>query len=71
MKSCRMCGQPGSTFELRPLTCGLRVLSLDGGGVRGKIIVLILALLQQYLRGGLKIQHLFDAVVGTSVGKDQ
>ena len=65
---CRLCGAEGSIVKLQPLTAGHRLLCLDGGGVRGKIIVLILACMQQHL-ANLKVPDLFDVVLGTSVGK--
>ncbi|CAH8565248.1 unnamed protein product [Schistosoma turkestanicum] len=45
---------------------GLRVLSLDGGGMRGLVIVELLRALE--IASGKKITELFDWVIGTSTG---
>ena len=44
----------------------LRVLSIDGGGVRAHLAALVLADLEQ--RAGRLVDELFDLVVGTSTG---
>jgi patatin-like phospholipase/acyl hydrolase len=44
----------------------LRVLSIDGGGIRGIIPAKVLADLE--LRAGRPVAQLFDLVVGTSTG---
>ncbi len=49
-----------------PTLAGTRLLSLDGGGVRGIILVLVLQRLEALT--GFKIQDLFDYIIGTSVG---
>ena len=53
---------------LKPPSCGIRVLTLDGGGIRGIVELEILRQLEKELGGGLHIQSLFDLVVGTSTG---
>ena len=45
---------------------GLRILSLDGGGVKGIIGVRLLARLEEEL--GLPLWRTFDLIVGTSAG---
>lgn len=45
---------------------GSRVLFLDGGGIRGLILVEILIEIEK--RTGQKITDLFDWIVGTSTG---
>ncbi|CAH8678264.1 unnamed protein product [Schistosoma haematobium] len=45
---------------------GLRVLSLDGGGMRGLVIVQLLRALE--IASGKKITELFDWIIGTSTG---
>jgi len=57
-------------IRLRPRCAGVRILTLDGGGVRG---IMELALLERLeLRVGLKvhIRDLFDLIMGTSTGKN-
>jgi hypothetical protein len=49
-----------------PLTPCVRVLSIDGGGIRGIIPATILAEIE--LRTGSRIFELFDAIGGTSTG---
>lgn len=44
----------------------LRVLSLDGGGVRGIITLEVLAYIEQ--QTGKRVSDLFDVIVGTSTG---
>ena len=48
---------------------GIRVLSLDGGGVRGIIQLSILKRLEDLTGLGLPLGELFDLMVGTSAGK--
>jgi len=50
-----------------PPGAGIRVLTLDGGGVRGIVELEILRLLQDAV-GGIPIQDFFDLIVGTSAG---
>ncbi|KAF5707899.1 hypothetical protein FMUND_10882 [Fusarium mundagurra] len=61
----------GVIFRFRPETRGIRILALDGGGVRGIMILKCLQLLQTRLRDflpGMDIIELFDVCVGTSTG---
>jgi patatin-like phospholipase/acyl hydrolase len=53
-----------------PPTAGLRVLCMDGGGVRGVQPLVYLKYLQSELSffGG-SIENMFDYVCGTSAGK--
>jgi uncharacterized protein len=57
-----------ASFTLEPgeRTMAFRILSLDGGGIRGIIPALILADLER--RTGKPITDLFDLVAGTSTG---
>lgn len=52
---------------LKPEHAGSRVLSLDGGGVRGILILMTLQQLQSDL-GDIPIQNFFDFMIGTSTG---
>ncbi|KAF2134377.1 hypothetical protein P153DRAFT_402048 [Dothidotthia symphoricarpi CBS 119687] len=52
----------------KPPLAGVRVLSLDGGGMRGIVILEVLRQVQEELGGRIPIQDFFDLVVGTSTG---
>jgi hypothetical protein len=56
-------------IRVQPPTAGGRVLSLDGGGVKGIIELEILQQLRTLIGGELPMDALFDLVVGTSIGK--
>ncbi|KAH7009108.1 acyl transferase/acyl hydrolase/lysophospholipase [Microdochium trichocladiopsis] len=53
---------------LWPRTAGVRVLSIDGGGIRGRIPLEFLRVLQDHVALPLPIQSHFDLVFGTSSG---
>jgi hypothetical protein len=62
----------GVVFKFRPKTRGIRVLALDGGGVRGIMILICLKRLQERLwqfLPGMPIMEFFDVCTGTSSGK--
>lgn len=54
-------------ITFKPENAGVRVLSLDGGGVRGVLLLKTLLRLEEDL-GGLPIPSFFDLVIGTSTG---
>ncbi|KAI0423414.1 hypothetical protein F5Y09DRAFT_357001 [Xylaria sp. FL1042] len=56
-------------IRVKPLTAGARILSLDGGGIRGIAELAILSELEREVGPGFRIQDLFDLVIGTSTGK--
>ncbi|KAF5717819.1 hypothetical protein FMUND_5550 [Fusarium mundagurra] len=56
------------TTTIRAPLCGLRVLSLDGGGVRGIIELTVLNRLEKEIGLGIPIGSFFDLIVGTSTG---
>lgn len=71
LESCLLCGQSNSRapFSISPPTAGARILSLDGGGIRGIILLVMLQKLEGRLCGfGLPIRSFFDFVCGTSAG---
>ncbi|OAP65340.1 hypothetical protein AYL99_01312 [Fonsecaea erecta] len=55
-------------IRFKPPAAGLRLLSLDGGGIRGIVQLVLLQQLEKHLGGRIPIQSFFDLVVGTSVG---
>ena len=61
---------PGLTWKLyiKPKTAGVRILTLDGGGIRGIVELEILRQIEQSLGVQIPIQAFFDLVVGTSTG---
>ena len=66
---CLCCG--GATnllIRLKPPTAGVRILSVDGGGVRGIVPLEFLKRLQKSLGASCRIQDLFDLALGTSAG---
>ncbi|PVH95991.1 FabD/lysophospholipase-like protein, partial [Periconia macrospinosa] len=71
--ACLLCGreQPAkkTLFYLIPPTAGIRILSLDGGGIRGVIPLTFLAHLEhEYKHLGCSFHDFFDYVCGTSAG---
>ncbi|MCJ1342943.1 hypothetical protein MMC31_001132 [Peltigera leucophlebia] len=66
----RNIGDENLTFDCqyRIEASGLRILSLDGGGTRGVIIVEFMEIFQRLLGKIWRIQDLFDSAYGTSVG---
>ena len=67
--ACLLCGSGTLRVTLKPSTAGVRLLSIDGGGVRGVIPLEFLVLLQNELGSACKVQDLFDLAFGTSSGK--
>lgn len=56
------------TIEWKPDLAGVRLLCLDGGGIRGIVELEVLNQIEIYLGGHLPIQSFFDLIVGTSTG---
>ena len=69
INACLLCHTGQLLVGLKPLTAGLRILSVDGGGTRGVIAIEILNILQYILGEMWRIQDLFDIAFGTSVGR--
>ena len=67
--ACLLCGLGTLRVTLKPSTAGIRLLSIDGGGVRGVIPLEYLVLLQNELGSACKVQELFDLAFGTSSGE--
>ena len=55
-------------IQLKPKGAGVRVLSLDGGGTRGRALLEFLRVLQEQINLPLPIQQNFDLVFDTSSG---
>ncbi|KAL6861937.1 hypothetical protein J3F83DRAFT_746226 [Trichoderma novae-zelandiae] len=55
-------------IRFKPKEAGVRVLCLDGGGVRGIVELAILRKMQSVLGDHVPIQNFFDLIVGTSTG---
>jgi patatin-like phospholipase/acyl hydrolase len=53
---------------LKPRCAGARILTLDGGGIRGIVELALLQALEKEVGLGVPISELFDLVVGTSTG---
>ncbi|RYP21730.1 hypothetical protein DL765_002086 [Monosporascus sp. GIB2] len=67
---CPFHSDKGCCLEIdeKPLHAGVRMLCLDGGGIRGVIQLAILRAIEKEFEGSLRIQWFFDLVVGTSAG---
>ncbi|KAI1736759.1 FabD/lysophospholipase-like protein [Xylaria scruposa] len=59
---------PPWAVTVKPAHAGVRVLCLDGGGVRGIVALQTLRAIERYLGPNLPIQYFFDLIVGTSTG---
>ncbi|KAI1264025.1 hypothetical protein F5Y18DRAFT_418041 [Xylariaceae sp. FL1019] len=53
-------------LTLEPAYAGLRILSLDGGGIRGIMELVVLRAIEDCI--GVPLQRFFDIVTGTSTG---
>jgi hypothetical protein len=56
------------TVYLKPATAGVRMLNIDGGGVRGVVPLEFLTRLQKELGPRARVQDFFDMAFGTSAG---
>ena len=68
---CILCGEQNSKADisLTPFTAGVRLLSLDGGGVRGVIPLVFLQHFEKSLYDfQVPIRDFFDFICGTSAG---
>ncbi|KAI9778775.1 MAG: hypothetical protein M1839_007865 [Geoglossum umbratile] len=55
-------------ITFKPEFAGVRVLSLDGGGMRGIVELEVLRAVERCLGGKIPVQHFFDLIVGTGTG---
>jgi hypothetical protein len=72
LSTCMLCGFQGydQRFSLIPPTAGIRMLSFDGGGVRGIVPITILRYIEKKLAPfNCNLCDFFDGVFGTSTGK--
>ena len=73
MTCCVLClshrSKQPQTFRLKPKLAGVRVLTLDGGGVRGIVELAILAEIERRVGLDIPIRDMFDLIVGTSTGE--
>ena len=68
LDKCVFCSCGTLQVALKPPTAGARILSVDGGGIRGVVPLEFLASLQETLGPSCPIQDLFDLAFGTSSG---
>ncbi|KAL8777571.1 MAG: hypothetical protein Q9213_007807 [Squamulea squamosa] len=59
---------PATTVQFKPKLAGVRVLCLDGGGMRGIVELEVLRAIERQLPVGIPIRSFFDLIVGTSTG---
>lgn len=72
LEECLLCGEhiDKRYMMMTPPTAAARVLSIDGGGIRGIIPLAILRQIVHDLREfGLPLADFFDLACGTSAGK--
>lgn len=72
MPACILCGNHNSInphqIRLKPRCAGARILTLDGGGVRGIVELALLGAMEREIGLEIDIGEMFDLVVGTSTG---
>lgn len=65
--SCLQCGKAALWKPVTmPNGAGFRILSMDGGGIRGVVLAAYLAAIEK--KTGIKSYDLFDYIIGTSAG---
>ena len=70
MTRCHLClARVDFVARLKPPTAKPRMLTIDGGGIRGVVALALLAGLQQELGDDCPIQDFFDLILGTSSGE--
>jgi hypothetical protein len=77
LQSCILCGTPAETtrsapytISVKPRCAGVRMLSLDGGGVRGVVELVVLRAVEDAIgfNANVPFRAFFDLIVGTSTG---
>lgn len=63
------CQKGNLIAKLKPPTAGVRILSIDGGRIRGVISLEFLSLIQDSVGPACPIQDSFGLVIGTTSGK--
>lgn len=71
---CFLCGRywpdSGQVMRFKPYCAGVRILTLDGGGVRGIVELVLLCLVQKRMQvKSLLMKDCFDLIMGTSTGE--
>lgn len=70
-ETCVLCGeswQPPQLIQLKPECAGVRILTLDGGGVRGILELALWQLVEKEIGLELPISRYFDLIIGTNTG---
>ncbi|KAK3722026.1 hypothetical protein LTR37_002842 [Vermiconidia calcicola] len=57
-----------AVVRFKPPGAGVRVLALDGGGIRGIVQLEVLHAIERCLGGHIAVQTFFDLIVGTGTG---
>lgn len=68
IRNCILCCSGRIIAGYKPPTAGIRILSIDGGGIRGVVPLAFLDLLQKTVGSQPCLQDLFDLAFGTSSG---
>jgi hypothetical protein len=70
--ACTLCNNTTHTtphqVQLKPRCAGARILTLDGGGIRGIVELALLGALEEEIGLRVKISEMFDLVIRTSTG---
>jgi hypothetical protein len=67
--TCSLCSEDCNIqIRIKPATAGLRVLSIDGGGIRAVVPIQFLRALEQAIGLDMPVQEHFDLSFGTSSG---
>lgn len=61
-------GERTQIVQTKPPFAGVRILTLDGAGVRGILQLAMLSILEDMIGLDLHISHFFDLIVGTGTG---